>query len=110
MPEEDRVFYQEIDIVLTQETLITVRKTPLEETPFDPLPAREACRKGEGAGLMAYHLIDEIAERYLHLVDALHGEIDELEDHVGDWSDGRTRARLSQLRRDMLRIRRSLRR
>ena len=28
VPDEDRVYYQEIDFVLTRETMVTVRKTP----------------------------------------------------------------------------------
>ncbi|MGB2952852.1 MAG: hypothetical protein WBB74_05610, partial [Gaiellaceae bacterium] len=33
---EDRVFYQEVDIVATGDRLITVRKTPERGHPFDP--------------------------------------------------------------------------
>ena len=36
VPEEDRVYYQEVDLVLTRETLLTVSKTPQGEQPFDP--------------------------------------------------------------------------
>src|SRR6266480_6494678 len=38
VPAEDRVYYQEIDIVATHETLVTVSKTPPGEQPFDPRP------------------------------------------------------------------------
>ena len=37
--------------------------------PCDPHPAQEACRHDDTAGMIAYHLIDDIAERYLDLVD-----------------------------------------
>ena len=50
LPEEDRVFYQEIDVVATHEVLLTVSKTPPGEHPYDPRPARESCRPGDSAG------------------------------------------------------------
>ena len=108
VPEEDRVFYQEVDFILTRETLLTVSKTPPGEEPFDPRPAKEACPPDAHVGMFAYHLVDEVAERYLDLMDSLNDEIDELEDHVEEWSSQRVRARLSELRHDLLQIRRTL--
>jgi magnesium transporter len=58
--------------------------------------------------MMMYHLVDDIAESFLDLVDALNEEIDELEDHVEDWGADRIRTRLSALRHDVLHIRRTL--
>jgi magnesium transporter len=106
--EEDRVFYQEIDFVLTMESLLTVRKTPPGERPFDIQTALAACRPDEPIGKYAYHLVDDVAEAFLDLVDALNDEIDELEDHVEEWSNERVRSRLSDLRHDLLHIRRTL--
>src|SRR5919108_3903034 len=78
-PEEDLVFYQEIDLVLTHDTLLTVRKTPPgERAACDVAIVRKAVKPADSAGMMAYRLVDEIAERYLDLVDALDAEIDEL--------------------------------
>jgi magnesium transporter len=108
VPEEDRVYYQEVDLVLTRETLLTVSKTPQGEQPFDPRPAKEACADESEVGMFAYHLVDEVAERYLDLMDSLNDEIDELEDHVEEWPAQRVRARLSDLRHDLLHIRRTL--
>jgi magnesium transporter len=109
-PREDRVFYQEVDVVLTEETVVTVRKTPPGgEDPFDPAHLREACgREKPLAGIMLYHLVDEIAERYLDLVDGLNSEIDEVEDSIEATPATEIRARLFDLRHDVLRIRKSL--
>jgi magnesium transporter len=107
-PEEDRVFYQEVDAVVTSDLLITVSKTPPGEHPYDPRPAREACRPDDTAGMMLYRLIDDVAERYLDIVDDLDGEIDELEDNVETAPAAQTRDRLSELRHDLLHIRRTL--
>ncbi len=108
VPKEDRVFYQEIDVVLTHETLMTVSKTPPGEQPYDPRPVREACEPDDEAGMMLYRLVDDIAEHYLDLVDTLDGEIDELEDNVETSPPAVTRNRLSELRHDLLHIRHTL--
>ena len=57
---------------------------------------------------MLYRLVDDIAERYLDLIDGLDDEIDELEDNVETAPAATTRDRLSALRHDLLHIRRTL--
>jgi magnesium transporter len=108
VPDEDRVFYQEVDVVVTSDVLFSVSKTPPGEHPYDPRPVREGCRPDDDAGMMFYRLVDDIAEHYLDLVDALDEEIDELEDTVEAAHPAQTRARLSELRHDLLHIRRTL--
>jgi magnesium transporter len=108
VPSEDRVYYQEVDFILTPDRLVTVSKTPPDEQPFDPKPAKDACRPDEHVGMYAFRLIDEIAERYLDLIDTLNDEIDELEDHVEDWRPETTRTRIAALRHDLFGIRRRL--
>jgi magnesium transporter len=106
--EEDRLYYQEIDFVLTLERFVTVSKTPAGEEPFDPRPAKAACNPVEPIGMYLYRLVDEIAERYLDLIDDLNDEIDELEDAVDTWPPEKVRDRISNLRHDLLHIRRTL--
>jgi magnesium transporter len=108
VPEEDRVFYQEVDVVITHDVLVTVSKTPPGEQPYDPRPTRESCRPDDSAGMMFYRLVDDLAEHYLDLVDALDAEIDELEDNVETAPAAKTRVRLSELRHDLLHIRHTL--
>ena len=110
VPERDEVFYQEVDVVLTRDYVLTVRKTPPGHEPFDCRPVQDQHGRGElrSTGMVAYRLVDEIAERYLDLIDALNEEIDELEDNVEEWPAARMRSRISGLRHDMLHIRRTL--
>jgi magnesium transporter len=108
VPSEDRVYYQEIDFVLTDADLLTIRKTPPDGKPFDPEPTRETCRAGEPVGLHAAHLLDDVAEAYLRLVDDLEDEVDELEEAMDEGARADTGRRIADLRRDMLRIRRTL--
>ncbi len=109
VPDDDDVFYQEIDLVLTHDTLLTVRKTPEgNRAACDVAIVKKTVKPTDSAGMMAYRLVDEIAERYLDLVDALDEEIDELEDKVEDQPAELTRNRISTLRHDLLHIRRTL--
>jgi magnesium transporter len=108
VPDEDRLYYQEVDFIATTESLVSVSKTPPGEEPFDPEPAKDACRPGEPIGMHVYHLVDEIAERYLDLIDALDDEIDELEDLVAEKPAPEVGHRLRELREDVRGIRRTL--
>src|SRR4029077_17881359 len=105
VPDEDSVYYQEIDLVITHETRIPVPKTPPGGRPAcDVAVVKKAARPNDSAGELAYRLVDEIAERYLDLVDSLDEEIDELEDKVETQAAAITRARVSALRHDLLHI------
>jgi magnesium transporter len=109
IPDEDLVFYQELNLVMTRDTLLTVRKTPAGgRPPYDPSPAQVSCRDHDSIGMMVYHLLDDIAERFLDLVDDLTDEIEELEQGIDQWDPDRIRRRISDLRHDMLNIRRTL--
>jgi magnesium transporter len=87
---------------------VTVRKTPPDGTPLDVESIKQLCAAGVPAGMVAYRIIDEVAEGFLDLNDDLQEEIYEMEDHVDDWSNDLIRKRLSDLRHDMLHIRRTL--
>jgi magnesium transporter len=109
VPDEDQVYYQELNLVMTRQTLLTIRKTPPGgRPPYDPSPARLSCRDHDSIGMVVYHLVDDIAERFLDLVDALTDEIEELEEGIDQWDSDRIRRRISDLRHDMLNIRRTL--
>jgi magnesium transporter len=108
VPDEDRLYYQEVDFIATKDELVTVSKTPPDETPFDPQPAKDACRPSDPIGMYVYHLFDEIAERYLDLIDDLDDEIDELEDLVATKPVAEVGHRLRELRGGVRGIRRTL--
>jgi magnesium transporter len=103
------VVLQEVDVLVTSTALITVRKTPPGGRPFECDETRAgAVREQESSGMCLYLLFDEIAERYLTVVDRLDNDIDELEDQVEDVDSATIRARISALRHDILNIRRVL--
>jgi magnesium transporter len=106
--EEQRVYYQEIDLIVTPDSLLTVRKTPRDGKAFEPSAAVGARRDDDSTGMLAYRISDAIAEAYLDLIDGLDEEIDELDDHVEDWPAERVRRQISHIRHDLLHIRRTL--
>jgi magnesium transporter len=107
---EDEVFYQEIDVVATHDVVLTVRKTPEGDRPFDETPIREevAAHPDAPAGRIVFFVVDAVAEAYLHVVDELDDEIDELEEAVETHEPEYVRIRVSHLRRHFLHIRRAL--
>jgi magnesium transporter len=107
--EENVVFYQELDVLLTHDAVLTVCKTPPGGHPaYDIERVRATVRPDDPPGAIAYHIVDDVAERYLDLVDDVDAEIDELEDNVETQPSELTRQRISALRHDLLRIRRTL--
>jgi magnesium transporter len=107
--ETHELWYQEIDLILRRNTVVTVRKSPPGRPLLDTEMIRDVSMKGEEApGMIAYRLVDEVAEAFLDLVDTLDDHIDELEDHVEDWPSDRVRGRLSDLRHKLLHVRQTL--
>jgi Mg2+ and Co2+ transporter CorA len=111
VPEEDVVYYQEVDFVLSRDRIVTIRKTPGERPPFDPSQISNVCdaiEHEQSPGMIAYYLVDDVAERYIDLLDALDEEIDELEEGIDTWTAEKTRRRIAELRHDLLHIRKTL--
>jgi magnesium transporter len=108
IPEEDRVAYQEVGFVLTHDRLLTVRKTPAGAPPFDVEPLHAVCKAHPGLppGKIVYHFVDEVAESYFDLLDAVHDELDELEERIEAWPPSELQRRLTSVRHDLLDIRR----
>lgn len=117
VPGEDRTYQQEIDLLLTAQQVISVRKRPrdaagqpTEDPPYDPGDLRRAVEQAsdQRAGTIAYLIADDVAEAFLELIDGVHDEIDELEDQVESGRSEMLRQRISELRHDLLHIRQTL--
>lgn len=107
--ERDEVIYQETDVILTEQTFVTVRKQ-YEGTAFDPQILLECCpnRAGRSSGEMFYRLMEDVAQAYVDLINDLQDEIDELERAIGVASTDRIHKRHSNLRRDLVDARRQI--
>jgi magnesium transporter len=110
VPGEDRVYQQEIDLVLTHETVLTVRKTPPAGEAFDVSGVRAVCeaRGPEPAGMVALHVAEDVAERYLDVLSAIADEIDEFEETLDEHAAVGVHRRMAALRRDLLTVRTTL--
>ena len=75
-PEDYRVHFREVDLVLTPGLALSVRKTPPGGSPFDLEPVEAACdaRGIRSAGQIAHHFLDVVTEGYLDAADALNDE------------------------------------
>jgi magnesium transporter len=99
---EQEVYFQEVDLIITREVLVTVRKTPQSGIPVElDVPQGRA-------GEMAAAVADQVAERFLDSVDELDGQVDEVDNGVDEWPAERVRRRLKALRHEILRVRRQL--
>jgi magnesium transporter len=97
------VHFREVDLIVTREILVTVRKTPEKGQPIElelPSDAR--------AGGLAAAVVDEVAEAFLDAVDELDAQVDTVDDGIDEWSAERVRRRLKTLRHEILRVRRLL--
>jgi magnesium transporter len=111
VPEEDVVYYQEVDFVLSRDRIVTVRKTPGRRPPYDPSDVGDVCDAvphEQSPGMIAYLLVDDVAERYIDLLDDLDDEMEELEVGIDTWPAEKIRRRIAELRRDLLHIRKTL--
>jgi len=107
VPERDRLAHQEVDFVAAKEHLVTVRKTPPDGTPFEPVSLYAASEQGAPAGELVHRLVDDVADTYFALVDALYARIDELEDRIDDIAPADVRRSLSELRHELTHRRRT---
>ncbi len=108
LPNEDRVVYQEVDVVALPELLVTVRKTPERGSPYDVAPLHPAAEQDASTGELVHRLVDDVAETYLEALDAAYTEIEELEDAIDTWPASRVRTRISDLRHELLHSRRTV--
>ena len=104
----DALFLQEVAIVASADTVVTIRKTPAGCRAFDLGPVQETLGEEPSAVHVVHAVSDEVAEAFLDLLDALDDETEELEDAIDEWPAPRIRTRIAELRRDVLTIRRTL--
>ena len=109
VPDENRISYQEVDLVATPELVVSVRKTPRGGgAPFDSAGLDPAAAEGASAGALVHRLVDEIVDTHLGSLDEAYAEIEELEDAIDIWLPSQVRQRISGLRQELLHSRRTV--
>lgn len=107
LPDEHEVSHQEICVVATPERLVTVRKTPPRGPAYDN-SVLEAAAADATVGVLIHRLVDDVADTYLDLLDAIFAEIDALEDRIDEMRPSVVRLRLAELRHELLHRRRTV--
>lgn len=109
LPDENRIAYDEVDVVATPSLFVTVRKSGTGgSAPFDPTGLRPASAEGATAGVLVQKLVDDVAETYVTSLDEVYAEIEELEDGIDAWTPSVVRKRISDLRHELLHARRTV--
>ena len=104
----DGLVQQEIDVVATPDLIVTARKTPAGAAAFDAGALHAAMEEGEAVGVVLHRLVDDVADSYLGLLDAIYAEIDRLEDEIDTLRASDVRLRLAELRHELLHRRRTV--
>jgi magnesium transporter len=99
---------QEIDVIATPELLVTVRKTAPGGTPFDSAVLHAAHDEEAAVGVLVHRIIDEVADSYLDLVDAIYTRVDDFEDRIDELRPADVGARLLEARHKLLLQRRTV--
>ena len=100
------VALQEIDFVATPERLVTVRKSGTH-VDYDMAALRSAS-EDVPIGILVHRLVDDLADTYLDLLDAIYAEIDALEDEIDSLRPTQVRLRIAELRHMLLYRRRTV--
>ncbi len=103
--EDGREEVREIDFVATPAVVVTVRKTPPSGEPLDTSVLQAANDSESSAGHLVHRLVDEVADSFLDLLEAVYAEIDGLEDEIDDLEPPQVRQRLLEVRHRLLHYR-----
>lgn len=100
------VRYLELDVLVSAEALVTVRKTDGDGRLAPPPDALVAAANELGPREQLHGVLDDVADRFLDVLDELYAAIDELEDSVDALAGPTVRRRVADLRHELLRARR----
>ena len=105
---EENHGYQKIGFVATPERLVTVRRSSRPEITYDVAVLRTTTNGEAEVGVLLHRLVDDVADTYLDLLDAIYADIDALEDRIDDARPSEIRLRLGDLRHEILHRRRTV--
>ncbi|HEY9736491.1 MAG TPA: magnesium/cobalt transporter CorA [Trichocoleus sp.] len=111
LPNEGRYVREQVSLVLGKNYLLTVQEEP-DYDPFEPIRSRIRQKKGSirqrGADYLAYALIDAIIDGLFPVLEMYGERIEALEDEVIENPTAQTLAKIHQLKRELLAMRRSI--
>ncbi|HLA09862.1 MAG TPA: magnesium/cobalt transporter CorA [Pyrinomonadaceae bacterium] len=105
----DRLELRELNIFLGKNYLVTVHSRPIRAIETARRLWREWMdRSDEGAGLLAYLLIDAVVDDYLPLLDVISDRVDYLEDAIFGEFRANTIEEIFSIKKKLLYLRRSI--
>jgi magnesium transporter len=105
---EEHHAYQEIGFVATPARLVTVRRSSGPDISYDVAVLQGTADGGARVGVLVHRLVDDVADTYLDLLDAVYAAIDTLEDEIDRMQPAEVRLRLAELRHMLLHRRRTV--
>ncbi len=107
--QDEPIEFHEVDVIITPTQMITVRKTGPRGHAYDCTGTQLfSVRVGDPPGLALWHLVDDIAEGYLDIIEQLDDRIGDLEDAVEDGQTDHIRLHIARIRRMLLHTRRNV--
>ena len=109
--EQEMVIGEQLSLILGETFLLTFQEQPGDV--FDPV--RERIRKGKGrirgTGIdyLAYALLDTIVDNYIHIIERMGEQIEDIEEEILDNPDQELLQRINLYKREMNYIRKSVR-
>ncbi len=104
------VRFAEVDVLVARDRIVTVRRADEAGVVHEIDEPRRLVEDGrvEEPGLALWQLMDEVAERFLDLVDELDVRVDDLEERLETGHPTGIRRAIGELRGSMLRVRRAI--
>jgi magnesium transporter len=109
LSEKGELILQEINMFLGHNYIVTVHRKP-----YDALSEVETQWRNwtdlaeQGAGLLAYLILDVVVDRYFPVLDSISDRIDEMEDALFKASDTAEIEEIFQIKKQLLKMRRSV--
>jgi magnesium transporter len=109
--EEGVVISEQLSLVVGKQFLITFQEQP--GTVFDPVRERVRSPKrrirGVGSDFLAYSLLDTVVDNYLHIIERIGEQIEELEEEVMGVNDKSIIEKINLYRSEMNYLRKAVR-
>ena len=109
---EDELLYEQVSLVLGKDYVLTFQEA--DGDVFNELRERISSGKGRvrtlGSDYLMYSILDAVVDNYLTVIEAFGDKIEDIEDKVfeGNSDDNQTPTTIQSLKREVLKIRRSV--
>lgn len=109
LTERNELILRELSLFLGSNYVVTVHHSPIQSLVNGEKLWRDWADIAEqGAGLLAYLIIDAVVDKYFPILDAMSDRMDDLEDLLFDHNETETIEGIFQIKKQLLQLRRSV--